>query len=362
MKYINYLSVSLILLLIFACSPREDAQSLDKKNGLGKVFKAIDYLDTMKIDHPLLVSYMLASNDDFLFSLTDKSDPLVRVFNHKTGRYLGGFGRNGGGPGEFDRVNRSGFARDVDNITITDRKHIGSYNVKLEDGEFKSISQREGRIPGELSPLNYAFFLNDSIVVGKKMFSNTLFSSFNLNSGEVADYGEYPDFEPEIPEAAYHHLYQSQSRLRPDRKKLAMVFSNFPLLRIIDTEDESSQDIFVLPKNEQKPIKAAPGGRSVESFELYKYFNRIEVNESFILTKYGERELVPKSPGSREWVSNQLVDEVIKVFDWEGKPVIELQVEEWMTQFTITPDNRVILFHTEMKDELYVIDLKKLMD
>lgn len=361
MKSIKCFPFVLLFIFTFACTSEKSTTS-DEKVRFDRAFQAMAYLDTMKIDRPLLVSYILASNDDFLFSLTDKSDPLVRVFDHRTGKYLGGFGKNGGGPGEFERVNRSGFSIDYDNITVTSLKHIRSYKVTREVGKLKSVLRREGRIPGELSPLNYAFFLNDSIVAGKKMLSNSLFSSFNVNSGLVSGYGEYPDWKPEIPDASYHHLYQSQSRIRPDRKKLAMVFSNFPILRIIDTQMESFQDVEIRPENEQKAIEAAADGRSIKSFELYKYFNRIEVNKSFILAKYGERELVPKSPGSREWVSNQLVDEKIMVFDWEGQPIVQLQVEEWMNQFTITPDNRVIFFHPEMKDELYVIDLKKLID
>ena len=57
-----------------------------------------------------------------------------------------------------------------------------------------------------------------------------------------------------------------------------------------------------------------------------------------------------------------LTDLFAYVFDWQGKPIIKIQMEGWMTRYTITPNNRIILFHSEEKDQLFVIDLKALID
>lgn len=359
---INRRALSILCVtLVFACSSKEASQQSDEEVRFDNEVTVMDHLDTMKIDRSLLVSYALVTNDEFLFSMTDKSDPVVRVFDHKTGKYLGGFGKNGAGPGEFELINRSGFTRFGNNIVVTTGKYIRSFDVNLDQKGFTWKMESEGKMPGELIPLNSAFILNDTVAAGTKTGATSLLSTFNMKSGEIGRFTDYPDFEPEIPKTAYHHLYRSHSRISPDRRKIATVFSNYPLLRIHDTETGTFQDVFITPNNEQKKVVAAPNGRSIDSFALYKFLDKVEVNEYFILAKYGESELVPKAEGNG-WDRNQLVDQSIMVFDWEGKPIIKLYIEDWMYQYTITPDNRIIFFHPEEKDELYVIDLKPLID
>lgn len=345
-----------LLLFIYGCSSNQEMVE-EGPVSFDKTVKAIDQLDTLKISRSLLETSSLVANDEFLFSLDRKSNPVVKVYDHKTGAYQGGFGTLGGGPGEYNMP--IGFSIWGDKVVISDIKYVRSYDVVMEQGILNAKLNLEAQIPVAYMPLNSTFMLNDSIVAGKVDLSMDFFSSFNVNTQTLSGYGAYPGLALEIPKKAYHHLYQSRSRMRPDGAKIATTFSNFPLLRIIDVKRNDHKDVFVQAKHEQREVVADAQGRSIKSFDLYKYFENIQVNDELVLSSYVESEIVRDE---NRFVVNTLTNPVILAFDWEGKPVIKLQVEEWMSRYTITPDNRIIFFHPEEKDELYIIDLNKLLN
>lgn len=356
---IKKISIALaILILVYGCSSNQETLE-DQPVGFERIVNVVDQLDTLAISHSLLESFGLVTNDKYLFSITHKSNPVVSVFDNKTGEYYGGFGTIGGGPGEFGRVSLSGFSRRDNNVVASSLKKVRIYDVSLNNGNLEASVIQEASIPGELFPFNFPFFLNDSTVTGKKGSSPKYFTSFNTSSGVISDYWEYPNWAPEIPETAYHHLYQSHTQMHPNGSKIVGVFSNFPSLRIMDVGSGKSEDFRVTPKNEQKEIEAAPNGRSIDSFALYKYFDNLKVNENFILAQYVESEIVKGKEGEAQWVRSVLTEPSIFVFDWKGQPILKLKTEEWMNRYTITPDNRVIFFHPEEKDELYVLDLNQ---
>lgn len=358
----NRLFLLLTLTFVFTSCSETKESATDGPVEFKTAINVMDHLSTLPISASLLESFGLVSNDQYLFSLNYKSSPIVKVFNHRTGEFLGAFGTIGGGPGEFERVNLSGFSRRQDQIVVSGQKNIRSYDIAVDENGIAATIKLKATIPGEYFPFNYAFFLNDSTVAGKRMLAERYFSVFNVNTGEMSGYGDYPNLEPQIPKASYHHLYQSQTRMHPDGSKIAGVFSNFPLLRIIDTKANKSKEVFVLPENEQREVVAAPDGRSIQSFDLYKYFKRIQVNENLIAAYYCESEIVPGPEGGNRWISSYLTDHCLLIFDWEGAPVLKFIIEDWMTRFTVTPDNRVIFFHPEEKDELYLVDLNRWID
>lgn len=347
----------ILLLCAYSCSPNQEAAEGGPVT-LNNAIKAIDYLDTLKIDRGLFETSGLVANDQFLFSLDRESNPVVKVYDHRTGAYQGGFGTQGNGPGEFAFANT--MTRRGNDVIISDLKYVRGYAVSAEADQLNTKMKFEVRIPGAYMPFNSSFIIDDNTIGGIVDFSTELFSIFNM-SGDTSSFGSYPDLASHIPKTAYHHLYVGQSRIRQDGSKIATTFSNFPLLRILDTKSGVGQNVFVSPKNAQKKVVAAPHGRSIESFDLYKYFGAIQVNEEFILSTYSEYEMI-RSESTNQWVESILTNPAILVFNWEGEPVIKLFVEEWMTRYTITPDNRIILFHPEEKDELYIIDLNRLLN
>ena len=354
-------SIALALIIfVFGCSSNQQTME-DRPVGFERIVNVADQFDTLAINHSLLESFGLVANEKYLFSITHKSNPVVKVFDNKTGEYHGGFGTIGGGPGEFERVSLSGFSRIGANVVASSLKKIRIYDVSLNNGNLVTSVIQEASIPGELFPFNFPFFLNDSTVAGKKDSSPKYFTSFSTSSGVISDYWEYPNWTPEIPETAYHHLYQSHTQMHPNGNKIVGAFSNFPILRIMEVGSGKSEDFRITPENEQKEIKVAANGRSIDSFALYKYFENLKVNENFILGQYVESEIVKGKAGDNQWVRSVLTEPCILIFNWEGQPILKLKTDEWMTRYTITPDNRVIFFHPEEKDELYVIDLDDLL-
>lgn len=360
MKVINHSIFAFALCLIVSCSTSEELDSGDKTVSFDRSVNVVDLLDTLRLDKGLLESFGLVSNDKYVFSVNRKSSPIVKIYDHRTGEYKDGFGTIGGGPGEFERVLPNGFAIRNNDIIVSGLKNIRSFEILENKGEVVTRMTSESKIPNEYVPYNFPFFLNDSIVAGYHDGSMGLFSTVNIKTQELSNFGEYPEIVPDIPQTAYHHLYQGIARISPGGSKIAATYSNFPLLRITNVADGKQKYVYVNSKYQQKQVVVAPEGRSINTFDLYKYFENVQVNDRFILSNYREYEIVRNESG--QWVSNGLTDPAILVFTYDGDAVIKLMVEDWMRHYTITPDNRIIFFHPEEKDELYVIDLKPLIE
>ncbi|OEK06336.1 TolB-like 6-bladed beta-propeller domain-containing protein [Roseivirga misakiensis] len=359
-KIIEYL---LLLLIISVCACKKESKVIQPTTSpFDTTIEVLGLLDTLLLTENILSTAGFVSTSDILFSTSNNSTPIIKAFDY-SGKYLGGFGKKGEGPGEFNRVNGANFNRIGNDIVASSSEFVRRYGVTMGPNGLQVEVKVEKKIPGFYRPINDIFMINDSTFGGVVGFTHNEYSTFTIN-GDTSSFGDFLDLEPEVPRTAYSDLYQSRTASKPDKGKVVSAYTRFPFLKIENLITGTSKVVEVLPENQQKPIEIGPYKMGLRGLGYYSYFQSLEANDDFIISIYQEKsfEKVDPPTNTGNLRSVPLTERKSYIFDWDGNPILALKIEEWMQVYTITPDNRIIFFHPEQKDELYVLDLISLID
>lgn len=314
-------------------------------------------LDTIHIPPVLWKERQLITTEKYLISLGTDKDTLFRVFDNTSGKYMGGFGKKGDGPGEFKLVNASSsYGLKANSIYIGDLKQ--SRVIKIES---KPQNQRltstdiettaSHKTPAELIPFNSSFLLNDSTIAGRKSFSSEKqIAYFNVNDGIVNYLLEFPALHPEIPQSALSHFYYRHFAISRDQSKIISVYSYLPLLSIYDIKKNTVKETLIRADNQPpSQVQVKPNKKEVVLAGAFFYYKKVKVTNRHIYALFEEGQLGNSSSDFRLMSENQL-----HIFTPDGKPVVKLFLEDWMQKYAITPDDKYLYFwHPEVENRLF---------
>jgi len=290
------------------------------------------------------------ANDNIMVVLNFGTDTIFRVFNQPECNYLGWFGKQGRGPGEFLMINSSG-VRFCDNVLqIADLRKI--YYLNLDNKEInndynsiKSIS-----IPGDLLAFNYIFTLDSNHVCGvaQTKFSNLSIDYFNPSSNEIGSFVDYPDFGFHVPENVKRSVFSFTLDLKPDKSLFALVYSFYPLLRICDRKGDTVIESFIDGLPQQIDFKGL-GTRDGNLLDGIVYYSNVKVTNRYIYLMYepkkGER------VGEHEYKMNPIGSKELHIFDWDGQPVLRVKLKKGTRSFVPSPTDEYLYCTND-----YVID------
>lgn len=364
-----YLS-SLTFFLVFSSSAQNGKSSRKVDiHGFGKEFKLEEFLTPLDMQGEIWQVHAMASDGAYFFVLYDKETPAIKTYRLRDGKYMGGVGSKGGGPGEFMAFNRSGFGLRKDQMIVQGRKYVRIYNLRVTDDKLEFLLEREVKFPGELGILNRGFLLNKSQFAASVMFSPKEFITIRFDEGskekndKVGDFGDYPNLYPDIPSTAYHHLYQGNTAYSQDGKFLVKAYSKLPLIRIFDLTDESIMDVELIPENEQlsKLIPDKRGKSIANGLDMLGYQGRVKISNDYIVSDYQEviyERTAMTAQGNVKRIPK--TDRFLLLFSRQGKLLAKLLPPDWLSGgFTLTPDNKMIIFHPEIENQLFVVDLSQ---
>ena len=355
-----FLLTTVLSLSTFAQSDKVDVHGFKNEYELEKFLTPID------IQGQIFQAHAMASDGKYFFVTNDKEVPPIKSYRLSDGKFMGGFGSIGGGPGEFTILNRSGFGIRKGQLVVQGRKYVRIYDLVEKKDKLDFELANEIKIPGDMGNFNNGFLLNDNTLAASVMFSPKDFITFRLNpsevgeSNDVGDFGDYPNLYPDIPSTAYHHLYTGGSDYSQDGNYLVRAYSRLPLIRVFDLKDHSFQEIELKPKNEQisKLVPDQRGKSIANGIEMFNYQGLIKISNNFIVSFYQE-ELYKRTAmterGNMEAVPQ--TDRFLLVFSREGELLAKLSPPDWFQRFILTPDNKMILFHPEIENKLFVADL-----
>jgi len=321
-------------------------------------------LDSVYISNPLFKVRNMITTEDHLISMNSE-EPLFSVYNNLTVQYIGSFGFAGEGPLdlEFNSPNASSFKSYKENFLITDRSRIRVLSIDkksdsqlLRDDDVKVLDSK--KTTKENGFFNNAFLVNDNMIFTTNFSTKKHFQYINLNTGEIGDSIDFPDFHPEIPVEAYHHLYTSHTATSLDKGKFVIAYQRFPLLRVYDLNKSVYTEVSVKPENDQiKDVKADARGVSIQSRGMFIYYQSVVISENYIYAKYQEGSFPESGRGEVKLIEHTPLQ--IHVFGWDGKPVKKLLLPEWANRFTVTPNDEFIyFFHPENENYLYRKSMK----
>ena len=372
MRAIKLAATYLIILSVFSCST-DKKETLLEDQPLVKIIEVTKFpvtidlrsnLDSVHISNPLYkIRKMISTKDHLVFM--NSEEPLFSVYDALTAKYVGNFGFAGKGPLdlEFDGINASSFKSYRDNFLITDMSRIRVLSIDqkkgsqlLTDNDVKVL--KNAKKAADAGFFNNAFLANDNMIFTTDMFTKKHFVYIDLETGEQGDTIDFPDFHPEIPYTAYHHLYTSRTSPSLDKGRFVLAYGRFPVLRVYDLKKGSYTQINVKPENKQKTdIQADAQGKSIQGIGLFTYYENIVVSEKFIYAKYQEGSFERKVNGEYESLNHTGAE--IHVFDWNGNPVKKLLLPDWVNPYTITQNDEFIyFFHPENENYLYRKSMK----
>lgn len=338
-------------------------------HGFNKTLQLEELLTPIDLQSEIFLIQRVTSDDKHLFVFNEKESPVIKAYRLSDGKYVGGFGSMGQGPGEFDGFNRGAFNARKGQLVTQDQKYVRVYDVLESEKQLEFEKVVETRMPEEVGIVNQGFLINEGLYAGSIMFTEKDFISFSVSSMSVevqnesiGNFGDYPQEYPDIPSTAYHHLYQGGSSYAYDGDALVRRYSRVPMLRLFSLPSGDYHDIYLKPKNTQiKNLETDSREMSIANgIEMIGYLSNTGLGRDIIVSQYQEskyRKVAMTERGNMERVP--LTDKFLLVFSREGELLAKLTPPEWMEQYHVTPDNRLIVFHPEISDQLFIVDLNQ---
>ena len=359
--------LTLLIFIVYqpGFSQNRKAEAIDV-HGFKKVIPLVEVLRARPLESEIFLINGITSDSKYMYIHSRKEQPIVKAYRIKDGKYMGGFGTIGQGPGEYQRFNASSFNARNGQLITQDSKYVRIFSI-VESGdqlEFKKVLEQ--RLPREIGTVNQGFLVDDGNYAGSIMFTEKDFILFSLTDNleaEISGFGDYPNLYPDIPSTAYHHLYQGSSSYGYEGMVLARFYNRVPLIRVFNLPKGDYLDIPIKPKHQQiDKIVPDPRGRSISNgMQMIAYLSRTKLSKDFIVATYEERtfkKVAMTEKGNME--SIPLTDKVLLVINRNGKLLAKLSPPDWMETFHITPENLFITFHPEEADKFYTLDLNDL--
>jgi hypothetical protein len=349
-----------VFIATFALLSCNEKQSLRTEFFLPKsVSVNIDSFQTQKVlKHPV----RMVANDSLIVVCNKNTDTLYRVFSQPNCNYLGWFGREGKGPRELLANNPTGLRFYRDQLQVADLKKI--YYLKFPKGFIQDnfIIKESYSIPGNLIAFNQIFRLDKECICGINDLRNTSQSmdSFNIKTYEVGSFVDYPDFGFSVPEDTKNAVYDFNLDIRPDRSKFAVVYSFFPLLRIVDNKGTILKECYIKRLPKQIEFKNL-GTRDSNLLYGIVYYSYIRATDQYIYLLYNPRkgEKVTK----RRFKHTPIGQKEVHIFKWNGQPVARIKLKQGTLSFAPSSDDHY-LYCTNMysMDKIYRYDLRQILN
>lgn len=285
---------------------------------------------------------VIVSGNNLIFARTF-TEPFFLIFSLPDCKYIGGFGRKGKGPNEFELPDAR-TARSMTNGFKLFDAHKGLIYIDFSEySTTKRFYSRQIKLPGELYTLNDPIQLNDNIVIGMPyvMKSDKMYVKFNMNSKEIAYFGNYPKFYPgQLKELIWSAFYR-HSVIKPGGLGFASFFDEIKMLRIYDSNLTLQHEVIMQVPDlfEGKKFKENP----------MVYYQSAKATDKYIFALC----LNTRLNNSDETLPD------IEIWDWNGNPVARLKLDHFIHAFDVTPDGKGIYgMDHEISDKLFYYDLE----
>jgi len=311
------------------------------------------FFDDVSIPNILAAPMDLIINNQKIIVYDAKSDWIFQVFSLSDRDFLGSVIRRGRGPHEevevapyLRRVNKDSFLYQSSNS-------VKIANVRYNEDEIELFILRDYSLPPEMMD-DTDFFLIDNQIFSSVTFRPSVkdFRYFNKQTNIVSGWGErFPfnspnDLDLDPDRSIYVAKYTS---VNANENRLAVVYQNLPFLRIYCTETSE-----ILNQHQ-----VADGGKNEEFLlnNLWEagfitFYSRIKSTEDFIFTLYTGTDLYFEDGIITDFASE------IHVWDWDGNPIMKLELDRPVFSFDVTPDNKqIIAVSLADVDNLFMADI-----
>ena len=313
------------------------------------VFPAIKKANLVATDIPniLAMPMNLVIHGDKIIVHDAGTDWVFKVFAREGFDFLGNFIRRGKGPMEeiavphlFRSLGNDAFLfQSISNVKLADFRHSGN--------ELDLVILDEFGLPLDLYGATDFFLLNGKLCSANFYPSaDRDFRCFDKHTRDPFEWGEFALLQRPRTLAPNDIFYLAkQTTVHPDGNFLAIVYQNFPTLRIYCAQ--SGQMLHQLHMDD--------GSGNIE------YFERNDFVEGFITYYCLIKSTSDYIYGLYRGTGMSALDDyasVLHIWQWDGTPVMSLELDRAVFSFDVTPDNRQIIASSVVDvDRLFVAEI-----
>lgn len=298
--------------------------------------------------------------DTFLLIMQHHETEIIKVFSTNTYQLLGAFLRKGGGPNEvvtFGRVSQwlmeegepklviqsypnylavLNIRKSLENQeTVYDRK----YTFETEEGKHLFLASNSVYELGQ----SELMMTKDPGRSGIKDNSNCFWEMYNHAKDKVHRKLVYENFTGLIDPL----LKSSDRLLKPDRKKVALLYGMVNLIGIVDLEEAHIKQIY--PGGKKFDVQTELAGNNHRS-----YFDEGECTDQYLFALSSKKIKV----GNKEGVDNTRIAQ-IDIYDWDGHYRYKADLDEPIRIFSVD-NNQRYLYAVNTGDAIIRYDLSAL--
>ncbi len=296
-------------------------------------------LEEFDVSDMLAIPGEITIYKDMVVVWNQETDWFFKIYSLENFDYLGSLIRRGRGPEE--EIEISPFIKTIGEDTIL---YQGSSTVnkarilKLQEDLYLEVLE-EYTLPDEMYDDTDIFMVNNNLYAsyGMRHFTRD-FQGFSPQTGKLFEGGDMlPLNKPQFFSPDELFVLTKHTTVKPDNKYLATAYALLPVIRIYDAESgQLYSEMYMADASKNKQILT---NDSPIKEGLINYYFRIKSTNEFIYALYSG-----KLAGLPEFSE-------IHIWDWEGNPILHLELEKPFISFDVTADNRFIvassLFETD---------------
>lgn len=334
-------------------------QTTTLKNILFPIQKNLVYksVQTPPIIYSMRPGFVITGK--YLVMIEPKAENIFSLFELPNCNYIGGFGKLGRGPNEFEMPNAFSATKVTGGIRIFDR---GEYEVdfsKFKSSKTFTVTQTL-KYPPQIQILNSPFRLNDSIIIGipypnssdnqNKNLINGLskkpYIRLNLISQKIDYFGEYPVIYPNKYFSNFWLIYFHNTVVRPDNQKFASFNLQIKMFRIYNANTTLEKEVIMKTQNDFFEVEWIRKN-------AYRFYNSVKATQKYI---YAICE--------NEYSNNLLNSKpTLEIWDWSANPIASFQLDRSVAAFEVTQDNSKLYFiDRQTQDKIFMCDLTGLLN
>lgn len=297
-------------------------------------------IDSTLVSVDLLRVFNMKISDHYLITMTPQEELIFNIFDLNTMKHLGGFGKNGNGPGEFllpvPSCMQSG---DSNNFFILDTRY--AYNIVFpSDTVITSknvLLDKICRIPVKAGIVNGAFPIGDHSICGDaEVYDKQLTCITGKEIQPIIDFPNLIPLPDDTKNSAIANLYRMNAEYSSERSRIALFYGRFPFIRIWDMQERA-----IIAQNFLKNVEV-PEIKVVEN-HVVPWDGRL-----FYINSYGTSKYIYAAydPGKKNVIE-------IHIFNWDGEAICKMEFPDFsFNAYAVSQDDKTIYFTNIRKENV----------
>lgn len=329
MKYISSLLVCMFILLSFSCSTEKNK----KKTGFPKVKSLI--ASELSYEAIIRPTDIFVIKDKIILVSSYAQDYYCFIFQKQNLMLLAKTVIKGEGPNEIIVMGNASISQDEKKMYILDNAKKTLFVMDIDSATYTpDYKPREYfKLPmDELNPIFSIVCLNDSLFAMTGFNSGKYLITMVNNKGRVVNnIGNLPfsisdRYNPYV-------IYDHKAAIHPSLEKYAVVFKSYDKLIGIDSTGNQLFEI-----NGIDDIKPKSNTNWVDpDKQINAYFNVVSDSNYIYCLYSGQAQAIPAGNTYRGLYCYKL-----NIFDWQGNPVIQLNLDKELYAFDVDAKEGII--------------------